>query len=325
MLHSSNKRRVMNKTFTILSNKYCSSHNDIEQNQSNSICEDIDRLSITSNDPRFCTFTKYKIKQQSATVVVNQHQQRYFDSPTMIIPDDDDDDIPVSRCSNKTSFVESNLNETELSDLLIFTNPCRILSESMHVVISRHPSLQDLKYINDVSSLLVDPQFVQNKDEPIYQELIRLDHLIATPPSDHINDIDENKENRPPLMPIKCSTSRIPIWTPSPNNKTADTSNIAEKIKKNQESKKKTTTTSAKPCLNDLLDEWSSITPQLKQLLSNTRKMPIRMPHLTKNSIEFRRLKQLLNDMEITTSSWTNAINQCRYVLQHAQQQLYRS
>ncbi|CAF1233350.1 unnamed protein product [Adineta steineri] len=269
MLHLSNKRRVMNKTFTILSNKYCSFHNDIEQNQSNSICENIDRLSITSNDPRFCTFTKYKI---------NQHQQRYFDSPTMIIPDDDDDDdIPISRCSNKTSFVEPNLNETELSDLLIFTNPCRILSESMHVVISRHPSLQDLKYINDVSSLLVDPQFVQNKDEPIYQELIRLDHLIATPPSDHINDIDENKENRPPLMPIKCSTSRIPIWTPSPNNKTTDTSNITEKIKKNQESKKKTTTTSAKPCLNDLLDEWSSITPQLKQLLSNTRKMPIRV------------------------------------------------
>ncbi|CAF3987084.1 unnamed protein product, partial [Adineta steineri] len=53
MLHSSNKRRVMNKTFTILSNKYCSSHNDIEQNQSNSICEDIDRLSITSSYPRF--------------------------------------------------------------------------------------------------------------------------------------------------------------------------------------------------------------------------------------------------------------------------------
>jgi hypothetical protein len=49
------------------------------------------------------------------------------------------------------------------------------------------------------------------------------------------------------------------------------------------------------------------------------------MPDLTTNSIEFRRLKQLLNDMEVTTSSWTNAINQCRYVLRHAQQQLHRS
>jgi hypothetical protein len=48
------------------------------------------------------------------------------------------------------------------------------------------------------------------------------------------------------------------------------------------------------------------------------------MPQLTSNSNEFRRLKQLLNDLEMTTSSWTNAINQCRYVLQHAQQQMHR-
>ena len=83
------------------------------------------------------------------------------------------------------------------------------------------------------------------------------------------------------------------------------------------------------------------MTPKLKDLLTDTRKMPIRvrlvifssiiilitffqMPQLTKNSSEFRRLKQLLNDLEITTSSWTNAINQCRYVLQHAQQQFHR-
>jgi hypothetical protein len=121
-MHLSNKQRIMNKTFTVLSNKYCSSHNDIEQDQSNCISENINQL----NNNRFCTFTKYKIKQQPATVISNQHQQRYFDSPTMIVLDDDDDDIPVSRCSNKpsvnTTTAEPSLNETELSDLLVFTN-----------------------------------------------------------------------------------------------------------------------------------------------------------------------------------------------------------
>jgi hypothetical protein len=114
----------MNKTFTILSNKHYSSYNDGEQDQSNCIMENISQLSTASNHNRFCTFTKCKIKQQTATVIVNQHQQRYFDSPTMIIPDDD---IPISRCSNKismatTATVEPSLDETELSDLLIFTN-----------------------------------------------------------------------------------------------------------------------------------------------------------------------------------------------------------
>ena len=117
----------MNKTYTVLSNKYCLSHNDIEQDQSISMSENINPLSVTLNDNRFCTFTKYKIKQQPATIVANQHQQRYFDSPTMIVLDDDDDDeIPISRCSNKpsaaTASAEPSLNETELSDLLIFSN-----------------------------------------------------------------------------------------------------------------------------------------------------------------------------------------------------------
>ncbi len=119
-MHLSNKQRIMNKTFTVLTNKYCSSDNDFEQEQS---LENISQLSPTSNNNRFCTFTKYKIKQQATSVVVNQNQQRYFDSPTMITLDDNDDDIPVSRCSNKTSIIaEPSLNETDLSDLLIFTN-----------------------------------------------------------------------------------------------------------------------------------------------------------------------------------------------------------
>jgi hypothetical protein len=118
----------------------------------------------------------------------------------------------------------------------------------MQVVISRHPSLQELKYINDVSSILVGPPlYIQDQEEPIYQELIRVDHLISTPPTDHLNDIDENKENRPPLMPIKCQVSRIPMWTPSPNNKFIDTQEITGKNKKHEEVKKKMTTT--KPCL----------------------------------------------------------------------------
>ncbi|CAF4881284.1 unnamed protein product, partial [Rotaria socialis] len=74
-----------------------------------------------------------------------------------------------------------------------------------------------------------------------------------------------------------------------------------------------------------LLDEWSYMGPKMKELLSNTRKIPLRISDLTTHSIEFRRLKQLLNDLEVTTSLWTNAINQCRYVLQHAQQQIHRS
>ena len=53
----------------------------------------------------------------------------------------------------------------------------RVLNESMQVVISRHPSLHDLKYINDVSSVLVVPPIlIQDKEEPIYQELIPIDH-----------------------------------------------------------------------------------------------------------------------------------------------------
>lgn len=82
----------------------------------------------------------------------------------------------------------------------------------MQVVISRHPSLEEMRYINDISSILAIPPLGREEiEEHIYQELIRVNHS-----ANHIDiDIDENKENRPPLMPIKCPTSRIPVWTPS--------------------------------------------------------------------------------------------------------------
>lgn len=135
-MHLSNKQRTMNKTFTVLTNRYCSSDNDLEQEQANCISKSISPLPATSNNNRFCTFTKYKIKHQPTIVAVNQNQPRYFDSPTMITLDDDDDVIPVRRCSNKTSAItataEPSLNETDLSDLLIFTNrKCEIPSTSI--------------------------------------------------------------------------------------------------------------------------------------------------------------------------------------------------
>ena len=94
----------------------------------------------------------------------------------------------------------------------------------MQAMISRHPSLEDLKYINDLSSVLVvPPLLVDDQEEHIYQELIRVGHSISTPPTDHVNDVDENKENRPPLMPIKCPVSRIPVWTPPDTSKAIHT------------------------------------------------------------------------------------------------------
>jgi len=119
----------------------------------------------------------------------------------------------------------------------------------MRVITSRHPSLQDLKYINDVSSILIDPPLLTyNKEEHIYQELIRIDHEITKSPTDLVNDVDENKENRLPLMPIKCHLSRIPVWTPSPNNKNIKTSITTDKSKKFEEEIKKISKT-IKPSL----------------------------------------------------------------------------
>jgi hypothetical protein len=121
----------------------------------------------------------------------------------------------------------------------------------MQVVISRHPSLHDLKYINDISSVLVvPPVLIQDKEEPIYQELIQIEHSISTPPIDYDNDIDENKENRPPLMPIKCQVSRIPVWTVSATSKNMNT--------KHEDIKKKTTKT-IKPCLTGKYIEFQEL------------------------------------------------------------------
>jgi hypothetical protein len=114
----------MNRTFTVLTNEHCSVYENFKYDESNNISKNSSELLSQSNDARFRTFTKYKIKEKPATILVNQHQQRYFDSPTMITLDDEDD-IPVVRCSNKTSISagpETTLDETQLSDLLIFTN-----------------------------------------------------------------------------------------------------------------------------------------------------------------------------------------------------------
>ncbi|CAF1605669.1 unnamed protein product [Rotaria magnacalcarata] len=182
---------------------------------------------------------------------------------------DDEDEIPVMRSSNKifiNADEQASLDGTKLNNFFAFTNPHCILSESMKVVTSRHGSVQDLKYINDISNILIDPTlFTNDQEEHIYQELNQTNHEMASSPTNIVN----NNAN--------------------------------------------------------LLDEWSFIMSKLKELLSNTRKMPLQMPRLSSNSAEFRHLKQLLTDMEMTTSSWTNPISQCRYVLQHSQDQTNQS
>jgi hypothetical protein len=102
----------MNTTFTVLTNEHCTPSPVAQDKQS---------------DDRFRTFTKRKIPELPDTVIVNPYQQRYFDSPTMITMDEDDDDvdIPVLRCSNRRSIlpdIESSLDESDLTDLLAFTN-----------------------------------------------------------------------------------------------------------------------------------------------------------------------------------------------------------
>ena len=113
------------------------------------------------------------------------------------------------------------------------------MNESMQVVISRHPSLHDFKYVNDVSSVLVAPSvLIQDKQEPIYQELMQIEHSISTLA---IDQMDDDKENRPPLMPIECQVSRIPVWTPPPASRGVKQLETACKSKKHEEVKKKTT------------------------------------------------------------------------------------
>lgn len=90
----------------------------------------------------------------------------------------------------------------------------------MQVVISRHPSLHDFRYVNDVSSVLVGPPIlVKEKEEPIYQEVMHIEQSVSTLAIDQINEMDEDKENRPPLMPIECPVSYTPVWTPSPSSR----------------------------------------------------------------------------------------------------------
>ena len=112
----------------------------------------------------------------------------------------------------------------------------------MQVVISRHPSLEEMRYINDISSVLAIPPLCHEEvEEHIYQELIRVNHSTEAMPAgptgsidiDLDVDADENKENRPPLVPIKCPTSRIPVWTPPSNQlKSTQTATMTTQRKK---------------------------------------------------------------------------------------------
>lgn len=110
----------------------------------------------------------------------------------------------------------------------------------MQVVISRHPSLHDFRYVNDVSSVLVGPPIlVKEKEEPIYQELMHIEQSISTLAIDQIDEMDEDKENRPPLMPIECPVSYTPVWTPSPSSRGLKPPDTTCKSKKHEEAKKK--------------------------------------------------------------------------------------
>ena len=122
----------------------------------------------------------------------------------------------------------------------------------MRVVISRHPSLQDMKYVNDVSSVLVAPLLLAEDDEEhVYQELIRCDLGVTTPTAELRDSTDDDKENRPPLMPIRSHVSRIPVWTSSTHKRNAGTPMMANLTAKDTDMKRKkpTVTATSKPSL----------------------------------------------------------------------------
>jgi hypothetical protein len=103
----------------------------------------------------------------------------------------------------------------------------------MQAMISRHPSLENLKYINDVSHVSMIPSLLVNDSvEHIYHELIRINHSRRTSLESNIIDIDEDKENRPPLLPMKCHVSRIPIRTTHNPRKIIDTAIERDQKKK---------------------------------------------------------------------------------------------
>ncbi|CAF3353674.1 unnamed protein product [Rotaria socialis] len=73
-------------------------------------------------------------------------------------------------------------------------------------------------------------------------------------------------------------------------------------------------------------DQEEHIYQELNQTNHEMTPLPTNtIPRLSSKNIEFRHLKQLLTDMEGTTSSWANAINQCCYVLQRTQDQTNQS
>ncbi|CAF3493156.1 unnamed protein product [Rotaria socialis] len=118
---------------------------------------------------------------------------------------DDEDEIPAIPCSNKI-FIDadeqSSLDGTKLNNLFAFTSPHRSLSESMKVVTSRHGSVEDLKYINETSNILIDPTLLTNdQEEHIYQELNQTNHEMTPLPT---NTVNNSASKMYPLVPINC-------------------------------------------------------------------------------------------------------------------------
>ncbi|CAF1512903.1 unnamed protein product, partial [Didymodactylos carnosus] len=353
--------------------------------------------SLNHVDPRYKTFTKYKLKNHNNNSTPNEHMMKtktkklhrvpaisdeiivnkslstfaekyacdgkYFDS----IIDDNNDGIDILRCTHQSdSFLDQSI-----TDLLTFTNPNRVLSESMQVVTSRHSSFNDLKHLSDNSCNLLAPV-----DDYIYR-LENSVKITAAHHHYHISSISKNDENNKSfkemqigLLPTadensdelnqqtfksivddqqlrlkeseqhiyqeisivhvdpKCmldddqklqvtkskkQLSRIPVLSPNTTRSTMTVRTCV--LNKNDQSKKHDNKQSTS--ITDLLEEWTKLLPKLKTLLTNTRKIPLRV-HV--NSDEFHCCKQLLRDIELLSSSWTYIVGNFRSILQFHQQ-----
>ena len=106
--------RETNERFTILANAHCIEDSTMEKEKSS--------IELSMDNARFRTFTKSKAKENRATILINELPPRYFDSPTII---EFDDEIPLARCSQRTSqnaTIDRSFDESELIELFGLTN-----------------------------------------------------------------------------------------------------------------------------------------------------------------------------------------------------------